>query len=531
MAPLFMSSCSDDVTQSPVDEPEELKGPGYFSINLVADPTPPTRATQEEMIYAWEHRVESVWVLFYNSDNELEEKFEFAVTNYNNGELIDFEDTDPSEPAIGKEGNDPKMQFVTVPKSIARKTYKMIVLVNPEEVMSKYGLNINKTDAQGKLLSALDEKILTISTLSDMDVFGGRRGTATKPFFMSNANGLITVTPSMLQSTEEDALKKPVNVYVDRILSKVVLVEKDTRVTLPANTHLEGFKWHLNVVNTKTFVIREFAEYSNGTMEAEDNSTVAMRPNMYARDPNFDSHPVADFIKVATGSENWATWIESGKDWEDAALPVYQYGLENTMTRDDQNATTSGNYMTYALVHANLIYDNLLTDPLNPSDPGKNYYSYKNTANEWKVFTHEQARFWMERGFPTEMSGLQPLIQANIDDLYYDPTADAFDFKKTTPPTLTRCVTYHEITYHPQGLNIYKIPIRHFGAPPVSAQPKSYGYYGVVRNNIYKVTINSILGPGNEYIDPENGFLSAEISITPWYRRDFQIIDVNKQQN
>jgi len=526
-AGVLFTSCSEENGVDPfVDPSEEEGGTGYLSINLVADPTLYTRATQYEAIYAWEHQVQSVWVLLYNTSGELEEKFEFGVTNFENGELVNFKDKTSQNKGVGKTGTNPKMQFTTVAKPVKRKTYKMVVLVNPEDVLSHYGLTISTTDAEGKKLSALTDKIWDISSLSGLNVFGGRRNMSTTPFFMSNANGVITVTSSDLQPTEDEALSKPVSVYVDRLLAKVVVVRPDNAPTLPANTRLEGFKWYLNVMNTKTFPIRKYAYYSNGTMEDESNSTIAQRQYMYSEDPNFNTNPGSDFVNIASGSEVWSTWKESNVDWEDASLPTYQYLLENTMSQTAQNANGAADYTTRIVVHANLIYTNFLSTPTGPTDPGRNYYSYESTSGVWKVFSHEQARFWMERGFPAEMVGLEAKIKAHISALELNPSALAFNFKQVTPSsTITTCVTYLGITYHPQGLNIYKIPIRHF----TTASKGAYGYYGVVRNNIYSVAINSISGPGSGYVDPETAYISAKISITPWYRRDFQIVEPGKQ--
>jgi len=522
---VLISSCSDDNGIDPsIQPPEEEDGEGYLSINLVADPTVYTRATQYEAIYAWEHQVQSVWVLLYNTSGDLEHKFEYDVTNFEGDELVTFKDKDASKKGVGKiSASNPKMQFTTVAKPIKRKTYQMVVLVNPEEVLSRYGLTISTDDTDGKRLSTLTDKVLDISSLSEMDIFGGRRNVSTKPFFMSNANGVRTITSSNLQPTEAEALEKPVPVYVDRLLAKVVVVEPDNGTTLPANTQLDGFKWYLDVINTKTFPIRKFANYSDGTKEEESNSTLAKRANMYAEDPNFNTNPATDFIKTTAGSEVWSTWKKKDVDWENASLPTYQYLLENTINQN--GLTGSEEYVTKVVVHDNLIYTNFLANPTSPTDPGRNYYSYKNTSGVWKVFSHEQARFWMERGFPAEVADLKAKIQAHIDALELNSSAQAFNFKSTTPSsTITTCVTYLGITYHPQGLNIYKIPIRHF----TNVSKGAYGYYGVVRNNIYTVTINSINGTGNEYVDPENVYISAKISITPWYKRDFQHVNPGK---
>lgn len=100
-----------------------------------------------------------------------------------------------------------------------------------------------------------------------------------------------------------------------------------------------------------------------------------------------------------------------------------------------------------------------------------------------------------------------------------------------------------KLTYYPQGIAYYPIYIKHFGddqtpwsketADPsniygTSNQENNYlGRYGVLRNNWYDITVNSIktLGtpvienPGGDPVDKKESYLSVTINILSWAKR------------
>ncbi len=83
-----------------------------------------------------------------------------------------------------------------------------------------------------------------------------------------------------------------------------------------------------------------------------------------------------------------------------------------------------------------------------------------------------------------------------------------------------------ELSYNIDGVNYYRVPLRHFNN---ETQPEAmaYGRFGVVRNNVYELTVGSIVGPGRVTIDPDPeipdewiaGFISVRLQILPWILR------------
>ena len=87
----------------------------------------------------------------------------------------------------------------------------------------------------------------------------------------------------------------------------------------------------------------------------------------------------------------------------------------------------------------------------------------------------------------------------------------------------------HDIKGYKDGVCYYQSNlIRHFNNDQ-SSKDMGYGRYGVVRNNIYKINISKISGPGEPTVvpdkdkdkddDPKNVFVSFDVTINPWIVR------------
>lgn len=514
---LLLFSCTNEELSGERVKPEEERDV-FISFKLASTSASAvaTRAIDED-IYAYEHRVESVWILLYSEYNEeLVHKFEFEVNNWNDNHLIDFTDLSPYKPAV-LPGTGEKLAFQTLPLLVKDMDYKVVAFANPENLISS--LPINNPKIGDKLSDLLSVKI----GLSGG--FGGLGETNSMLFFMSNANGLITISRSELGWTENEAIDAPINVAVDRVLAKIIVNEDRNGLVLEPRdaVRLEGLRWYPNVVNKHVFLIRQFADLADGTPELAGSNTGAGRKDVYATDPNFDGGASDNFIYKGDGAYNPVRTKWNAVADPAGSEPTRQYVTENTMSLDAQKHTGWIDYTTHVVVEATLIYPEFLKNQASQTDPGRNYYSYNEgtSANpDLKVFTHEQVRFWMQRGYPQEMSNLKAKVDANIA-ANSGGNAESFDFSSDNLPGTTDVATYFGITYHPNGLNIYKMPVRHFKGTSSNPQAEVYGHFGVVRNNTYTINITSITGPGTG-MEWDDHFISADISVTPWYSRDFQ---------
>jgi hypothetical protein len=509
-------------------------GEAYISMNLGARSSSAGRALTDEQVNAWENRINEIWMLLYDEDDLLESKSVWKVQNYSNGspmQLVNFYNANGN---IIKAGTESKVAFTSVAQLVKRKDYRMAVLANPNPALFS---NIVVGSSLDLLQTAIDGGQQGLS-INDFGSYGDDRG-ASRLFFMSNANGLIKVSKDRLKSDAEDAERDPIEVHLDRLLAKVSVKEvKDGVAILTPDVELDSkrpLKWYVDVVNKKTYPIRKFAYTMGGTvMENENNSQTTNRERIYAEDPNFirADNSEENFLKWRNGDNPpYGTWMSVDK--ADPSYRTYQYVFENTMDLDTQRSSGS-NFATTIVSRVHLIYKKLLSNLNDENDPGRNYYSCflvkNNKGIEWRVFTHEQAKLWLESGFPTstnpdeaEVWRLMEQKLREIQQDYNNGVSGAFNLTAATSPgkDLSTFSTYKQVTYHPLGLNEYRSPIRHFsgGNDPVN---RTYGYYGVVRNNEYELTIGSISGPGTGTYEWDNRFISIDIDITPWYRRDFQ---------
>lgn len=542
---LVAGSCVVENSQSGIDNKnnEEV----YISMDFSTPSTSAkTKAPTDEEIDAWEHRVNEIWMLLYDEKETLAYKFVWKVQNYNESDpsqLVNFQDKGTESVVLS--GSAGKLTFTSKAQRVRKINYKMAVLANPtQEHFSQI--------TTGTTLSALTKVIDGGQQGLSINTFGSYKDdvSSTRLFFMSNANGLITINSNQLQPTEQDAESNPVKVNLDRLLAKVVVKEKTGGVAISTSGVVldtqKPVKWYLDVINKKTFPIRQFTFLSGGSeMENEQNSKVAIRERIYAKDPNYElaNNAAGDFKKLAQGETPvYSNWISTKA--QDPALRTYQYVFENTMDLAAQSGDNWKNYTTQIIINARLIYTELLENPSNvnnEADPGRNYYSCvvtrSNNTVAQKVFTHAQAKYWLASGFPTSNDPVEEellrLMEAKIKEVqadYQSNISGAFNFNAASAPGTSESSfsSYKGVTYHPLGFNKYAIPVRHFTNSSGASDPRKtvYGYYGIVRNNMYTLVVNSISGPGTGLYDWDSHFMSVQINITPWYRRDFQEEDL-----
>lgn len=86
------------------------------------------------------------------------------------------------------------------------------------------------------------------------------------------------------------------------------------------------------------------------------------------------------------------------------------------------------------------------------------------------------------------------------------------------------------LAYHMGAVSYYRVLIRHFDNT-LQPTPMAWGRYGVVRNNVYVLTLTSVMSPGDIDIpepkgpDDKEGFLAVEIKVLPWTVRN-QNVDI-----
>ena len=615
---LTAAACSSDPSGGdtpPTPPPPEPSEPGYFAASFVLPSEPATRGpltrATEEFGTSGENLVDGVWILLYDAaTDELAYAWDLKVRNFDESDytLDDFHAKASSDAnlyllsgtATGYDA--PSVtNFRTVGQEVEGKDYKLVVMAN----LLGYSTGITKFTNTHPALEPNDP----FYKLGDLLAVTGGSTSGNAPYttkhnigsgdyignyeynlvseeqefrfiFMSNANGVVPVPASKLQNSVKAAQDNPVSVNLDRGLAKVVVNMPEGGPTVYGGGQVTDFYWGLNRINTKSYLIRQYADLAHayGTMETYENSVVVDRDYLYATDPNFGTGQSAvDFINDVPDNQgtpfikpffesndpyhfqSWNTeWDEDPQNPGTNILKerYWKYTYENTADRAVQFGANWDDYMTHLVAYVFIEYPSLKTGAL--GDATGDYFSFNaGTASDpkWKVFTIAQAKEWADQdSYPTDMVALKDLIghKDGATSTFHPGTSSFFsgalaatDLAKPASTSYTITTGLHPITgasveyhivasdtdetifFHPKGLNTYTAPIKHYLAGnPTDLRESQYAHYGVVRNNIYRLNIKSITGPGTPSL--AKGFLSVDVTIQPWYVRDDSNIDLEK---
>lgn len=505
---LFLqNSCSNDDNPG---NPSDAEGNAFLSFQLNTNPAGiETRAIGYDYGTEQERKVSTVHILLYD------------LGNLNLLHTIEIQaKTDGKSPFTGNDvaKSSDMNGFTTKAIELKKQDYQLLALINaPAKILA----NAKAQKDHPSDYNTLQDMLNAVNGVPS-DFYDGNK----ENFFMSNAGGMVTIPESAFVEEKAFAENNPVTIPVDRLLAKVLVYENTSNKIeeIKLGGTLGEITWGLHVSNKQTYPVRVPDKLKDGTQETGFYST---RKDIYAKDPNFtgnegivtDNNEKEKHFNYADPSvkDGFVPWIT----FEDKNKPAayYQYVFENTLSVDDQNAKTvdPGLYTTQVMLKV------IITEPGKDDKKltgVKDYYSYtyKDDADQyhWIVFTHEQAVEWFTGSYPSDMVILKTNeVFKKAQELQNSP----FDFTDKTNGAPDKFTTTElGLTYHKDGLNVYRIPIMHFGTDGASIG--DYGYYGVVRNNTYQVVILSINGPG---INTTNdGFISTAIAINEWYDRDWE---------
>lgn len=388
-------------------------------------------------------------------------------------------------------------------------------------------------------------------------------------FFMANAPKYVAGAPETLveikniyASKQEAENSTATTVYVERGLAKVSLASgsENKSVTIDGGNY-NGDKvnitgWTLDVTNNKTYPVHVTDELwediwktaattaaTNGaTMDRfHDTKLTEFQRVYWGLDPNYNK----EFATVeACESEFTMAKTSDFKNGKDAKKP--QYCLENTfdIAHMVQGQTTRV----------------LFSAKYTPDGFGDNetFYKMGNSSQLWnatKVEAQIQAKA-MEvlsetdktkvtvtlaaTGNDLTKAGVHLVDAANVTHVGGDAlTTDEVDkinaklgFKKATETDATVGLSTFE-----SGVSYYIARVKHFNElTPWNAGDATYadnninwlGRYGVLRNNWYELTVNSVSGPGYPDIpkvkptdpDDENSqYINVSVKILDWAKR------------
>lgn len=543
-------------------------GASYASITI---DLPTTRGTRAEIDNfdggtASEYAVNDATLLIFKKAGTSENDYTF-VEKADLGNLEPWKNVTPANKGITTEATiTAELKQVTVGEG--GDYYALVILNNKDKNNNDKVSMPSSTDTYGIWNAAA-----TVKKLIDYK----------KGFYMANAPEFkgdnqepTTLVPIKgIYRTKEEAHSKPgATVHVERGLAKVTVGPSSTSnyfATAGANATGNKYKsdnvkiksWALDVINKYSFPVHVTAGLKDGLTSTSQNvpsypeiwsningktdrfvsqvsATGAFKRVYWGIDPNYSMDDLSDFAKcgeqftLAAADGSPVTWMNgSGSD-----KPLYC--LENTF---DINNMKQGQ-TTRVLLKATYTPSAVVTET------DKTFFMIGNSSDIWTVTTlTEQIKSKAEEVLNTttgvtvtlndgiKAAGTHVLDATNVtiksgED---DKTADIVDqinnklgFDKDKGVGIK---TYKD------GESYYIARIKHFGDDFTKWKPgetygtdneKYLGRYGVLRNNWYDLTVNSISGPGYPDVpkvkpdvpdDEDTKYINVSVKILDWAKR------------
>lgn len=399
-----------------------------------------------------------------------------------------------------------------------------------------------------------------------------------------NGNVIVTDIPLVTYPTAGEAEKQPQQLTVDRVAAKVRLFADANYTGNSIDVTTVG--WALNVTNKKYFPMSERTETwmeltGRGTFESPYD---IWHYGSYRIDPNFDGQKTSmPNIGASPYTDNYEFYTQAdatvtGK-WSDATagpstgpnaskIPAL-YCLENTQEEADNYQA----YTTHVLLKATIaptgltlpnnggVYNGTTNSDADVDDSGKiisgkdwikvgsGYYSYgllikyieAELVSKYKSDDSDNFPTSLTTTFNTYLTYLKGKSIVGVDAVALltkeafttqygstdseieDGAKELADLFKQVGVSTHGADSYGSVSYYKGGDSYYTIMIKHDNDD--NNTNNMLGEFGVVRNSVYDITINSIKNPGYPTIPPpdtdkkdeeEEAFLSIEININPW---------------
>lgn len=284
-----------------------------------------------------EQKVNDFRLVFYSDDKVA---YSFDLDIQTNAAGTAFEGEDVILPNSASADNNGKISFSITPVIIKRKNYKVIAFVNPPG-------NLKSITEPGQLLSTLVDVAADITSVTDIC------GVDYSNFYMSNTSGPLTIKDIAgkggFHYNYDDALndKSSPVLAVERAVSKVHfslgadLVNKDTIIRKGYVLHLSGMEWTVDVLNKKTYWLRHMTYKKGGVKESNMeqpgdyvsyDSGLSRRLFLYAEDPNFEGVYQKSDQELA---DQFSYYKSTVAEWVWASPDTIFYVPENTMDYDE----------------------------------------------------------------------------------------------------------------------------------------------------------------------------------------------------
>lgn len=564
-------------------------GASYASITINLPTANGTRAIQNDQFNGGtpsEYAVNDATLLIFQKDGTSENEYKYVETA-SLGNLEPWKKDNADDNGITTEATiTAKLEKAKVGEGDKCDYYALVILNN------KYDDDDNKEKEKVSMPSSTDTYGTWNAAATVKNLIDYKKGfyMANAPEFVGADKEPITLVPIKgIYRTKEEAQSKPgTTVHVERGLAKVTVgkgTDKNYFATEGDNATGTNYKsdkvqitkWALDVTNTKSFPVHVTFGLKDGTITSE-GETVTGYANIWKNEAattgtnpatsRFVSQlPATAFKRVYWGIDpNYSTKyttpeqckgafniLGNAKITGDVAKP--QYCLENTF---DINHMTQGQT-------TRVVFKATYTPSAVKSETDKTFFMIGNSSDIWTVTTLTnqimakavevlgvaeseikvdlKADKLNEAGTrlltvnnvkikDSSTAGYLAVSQENINKI--NAKLGLKDATPTDP--IVGIATYKD------GESYYIARIKHFGdnLTPWEAGNDNYGgnnlnwlgRYGVLRNNWYDLTVNSISGPGYPDVpevkpdtpdDEDTKYINVSVKILDWAKRSQKV--------
>lgn len=450
-------------------------------------------------------------------------------------------------------------------------------------------LNGETKAVPASVIAVINPEVLDNTTLqSGTMTLSELRTSATGSTFYDKTNGFVmsnsvyesagqdvcsTPVANSVFATSEDAMKNPVDIYVERVNAKVnAKIDADyqrTGETEKAWTKNADGKYQIEVgsIDVTTYADNTNAAPTKNTYpvyavvqgwqlaDADGKAEVCkqIKTSWYAGELGISPWTTSDYhrcfwsksVPFTSGAQGGAnhpvnpkfTDITQSLSGEFSAEPVYT--LPNTPDQVVTNPTTSLNTLTKLIVAAKLVYKDkngnynpaqvcqyrgltyLGEDAVKKQIVGGFAKYFKKTATGYQSIEASDITFKTVPG-SSEVKDYEVVatLASNVGELYVKDGETTY--KTVSKDDVNAALAKEEAQVRStDGATYYYTPIKHLG------EAGKLGEYGIVRNHSYQVTIQNIKGFGTPVYDPkkeidpmipsdDNTYLAASIKVLSW---------------
>ena len=504
-----LASCNNENTDNPEPPVTGNNDIAYLSIQVVTQPL--SRASGNQPSETTESELKTLYLVTFNEN---------GIATSIPGSADHF---------IKIDGNSTKPEVIKV--SAAAK--KLLVVANPGTELKDAFSGIKASSTFAEINAQITGTNLTVAEINSNGftmINSGNEGDSPKTNdiisdpLIDISNHIVKIEEGVTEEqakTDADANRVPVQ--IERLASKIQFKQGDP--VMSVNGTFTFGNWTIDAVNST------FYPFAKKTLLEVTHTGSFYKKNFYTEDPNFTG---SDGIKKAV-IDDLKPVLPTSDGWKDATTAATTiYCIENTMAAAEQkfgnatrvvikgtfypkgHTTNTGDWFSYA----DLSYDNfdalkaayaVAADGSNLKDAGNRFYTILKTAylatGATDIFDTKASLDLIEQ---TEFETISTAISSG---------GELAKGTKDEP----------NIRWYQGGLCYYYYEIRHDNE---TVEDMGFGKYGVVRNNSYLLTLNSVSGPGTPWYpdidnpgpgDPDpkdpidqSGILGIEVSVADW---------------